>query len=163
MFPGGKGALGGYDLPNGEEQKAPVITPINSNGSDDYYIAINDMVVQKILTAHRITSPMILGIKTAGQLGGRDEVTDAYLLLVNTVIRPFQQVLLAEVENFLHLMYPTVGEFSVGVQQLKLFSDNEEEVDVVTSVESEAGEDNMLEAEIEATDQQAENIDTTIL
>ena len=144
-------------------ENAPVITPINSNGSDDYYIAINDMVVQKILTAHRITSPMILGIKTAGQLGGRDEVTDAYLLLVNTVIRPFQQVLLAEVENFLHLMYPTVGEFSVGVQQLKLFSDNEEEVDVVTSVESEAGEDNMLEAEIEATDQQAENIDTTIL
>ena len=144
-------------------ENAPVITPINSNGSDDYYIAINDMVVQKILTAHRITSPMILGIKTPGQLGGREEVTDAYLLLVNTVIRPFQQVLLSEIENFLHLMYPTVGEFSVGVQQLKLFSDNEEEVDVVTSVESEAGEDNMLEAEIEATDRQAENIDTAIL
>ena len=49
-------------------------------------------------------------------------------------------------------MYPTANEFSVGIQQTKLFSDGEEEVDVVTSVESEAGEDNALEAEIEATD-----------
>jgi len=142
---------------------APRIEPIPNNGSDDYYIAINDMVMQKILTAHRITSPMILGIKTEGQLGGRTEVTDAYLLLVNTVLRPYQQTLLSEVENFLHLMYPAAGEFSVGVQQLKLFSDNEEEVDVVTSVESEAGEDNMLETEIEQSDAQYVNEGTVLI
>jgi len=74
------------------------------------------------------------------------------LLFINTVVRPFQQILLSEIEDFLHLMYPTANEFSVGIQQTKLFSDGEEEVDVVTSVESEAGEDNALEAEIEATD-----------
>lgn len=133
-------------------ENAPVVTPINSNGNDDYYVTINTMVTEKILTAHRITSPEIFGIMTPGKLGGKDEVTDAYLLFVNTVVRPFQQTLLAEIENFLHLMYPAAGEFSVGVQQTKLFSDGEEEVDVVTSVESENGEDDMLEAEIEATD-----------
>lgn len=134
-------------------ENAPVITPINSNGSDDYYIAINDMVKEKILTAHRITSPEIFGIMTPGKLGGKDEVTDAYLLFINTVVRPYQQTLLSEVENFLHLMYPAAGEFSVGIQQTKLFSDGEEEVDVVTSVESENGEDDMLEAEIEKSDE----------
>jgi hypothetical protein len=144
-------------------ENAPVITPINGNGSDDYYIAINDMVREKILTAHRITSPEIFGIMTPGKLGGKDEVTDAYLLFLNTVIRPYQQILLSEIENFLHLMYPSAGEFSVGVQQLRLFSDGETEVDVITSVESEAGEDKTLEAEIEATDQQAENEAVTIL
>jgi len=144
-------------------ENAPVITPINGNGSDDYYIAINDMVKEKILTAHRITSPEIFGIMTPGKLGGKDEVTDAYLLFINTVIRPYQQTLLAEVENFLHLMFPTAGEFSVGVQQLRLFNDGETEVDVVTSVESEAGEDKILEAEIEATDRQVENEETAIL
>ena len=133
-------------------ENAPVITPINSNGNDDYYVTINTMVTEKILTAHRITSPEIFGIMTPGKLGGKDEVTDAYLLFVNTVIRPFQQVLLAEIEDFLHLMYPSAGEFSVGIQQTKLFSDGEEEVDVVTSVESENGEDDALEAEIETTD-----------
>jgi hypothetical protein len=50
------------------------------------------------------------------------------------------------------LQYPSAGEFSVGVQQTKLFSDGEEEVDVVTSVESENGEDAQLEREIEQTD-----------
>jgi len=133
-------------------ENAPVITPITNNGSDDYYIAINDMVKEKILTAHRITSPEIFGIMTPGKLGGKDEVTDAYLLFINTVVRPYQQTLLSEIEDFLHKMYPTAEEFSVGVQQTKLFSDGEEEVDVVTSVESEAGEDNMLEAEIEQSD-----------
>ena len=133
-------------------ENAPVITPIPNNGSDDYYIAINNLVKEKILTAHRITSPEIFGIMTPGKLGAKDEVTDAYLLFINTVVRPYQQTLLSEVENFLHLMYPSAGEFSVGIQQTKLFSDGEEEVDVVTSVESENGEDNMLEAEIEQTD-----------
>ena len=133
-------------------ENAPQVTPILSNGNDDYYVTINTMVTEKILTAHRITSPEIFGIMTPGKLGGKDEVTDAYLLFINTVVRPFQQILLSEIEDFLHLMYPSADEFSVGIQQTKLFSDGEEEVDVVTSVESEAGEDNTLEAEIEATD-----------
>ena len=133
-------------------ENAPQVTPILSNGNDDYYVTINTMVTEKILTAHRITSPEIFGIMTPGKLGGKDEVTDAYLLFINTVVRPFQQILLSEIEDFLHLMYPSADEFSVGIQQTKLFSDGEEEVDVVTSVESEAGEDNALEAEIEATD-----------
>ena len=138
-------------------ENAPIITPINTNGSDDYYITINDMVREKILTAHRITSPEIFGIMTPGKLGGKDEVTDAYLLFLNTVIRPYQQTLLAEVENFLHLMFPTAGEFSVGIQQLRLFNDGKTEVDVVTSVEAEAGEDKQLEADIEKTDREAIN------
>ena len=100
---------------------------------------------------------------TPGKLGGKDEVTDAYLLFINTVIRPYQQTLLAEVENFLHLMFPSAGEFSVGVQQLRLFNDGETEVDVVTSVESEAGEDKQLEAEIEQTDREIVNEGTVLI
>lgn len=135
-------------------ENAPQITPINSNGSDDYYITINDMVTQKILTAHRITSPMILGIKTEGQLGGREEVIDAYLLLVNTVIRPFQQDILAVFEDLLEMKYPEL-EITLGIQQLKLFSDGEEETDVVTSIDAEVGEDSELEADIQEADIEA--------
>jgi hypothetical protein len=112
------------------------------------------MVTQKILTAHRITSPMILGIKTAGQLGGREEIIDAYLLLVNTVIRPYQQEILSVFEELLEQKYPE-QEISLGVQQLKLFSDGEEEVDVVTSIDAEVGDDSALEAEIEKADEEA--------
>ena len=135
-------------------ENAPKIEPIPQNGADGYYVAINDMVTQKILTAHRITSPMILGIKTPGQLGGRDEVTDAYLLLVNTVIRPYQQDILQVFEDLMDQMYPEL-DITVGVQQLKLFTDGEEDVDVVTSIDAEVGDDSSLESDIEKADQDA--------
>jgi len=145
-------------------ENAPKIEPIPQNGADGYYVAINDMVTQKILTAHRITSPMILGIKTPGQLGGRDEVTDAYLLLVNTVIRPYQQNILQIFEDLLDQMYPEL-DITVGVQQLKLFTDGSEETDVVTSIDAEVGEDSDLESDIEKADRNAEvdsNLDLPI-
>ena len=135
-------------------ENAPVITPIPQNGADDYYYNVNEMVTQKILTAHRITSPMILGIKTEGQLGGRAEVIDSYLLFVNTVLRPYQQDILTVLEELLEMMYPN-QDISVGVQQLKLFADGEEEVDVVTSQEAKVGDDSDLEAEIEKADEEA--------
>lgn len=131
-------------------ENAPVITPIQSNGTDEYYTTINDLVTQKILTAHRITSPMMLGIKTEGQLGGRDETTDAYLLFTNTVVKPFQQVILDCFDEILKLNFG--NDYILGVEQLKLYSDGKEEVDVVTGTESEVGEDNLLEAEIERAD-----------
>lgn len=135
-------------------ENAPKIEPIPQNGADDYYYNVNEMVTQKILTAHRITSPMILGIKTPGQLGGRDEVTDAYLLLVNTVIRPFQQNILSVFEDILEFMYPEL-DITLGVQQLKLFNDGTEETDVVTSIDADRGEDAELEQEIEKADRDA--------
>lgn len=128
-------------------ENAPVITPIPQNGADDYYYNLNEMVMQKILTAHRITSPMILGIKTEGQLGGRSEVLDAYLLLLNTVIKPYQQEILGIFDMIFDVNYG--GMVTLGVQQLKLYDDGTEEVDVVVSAEANAGEDTELEEQIE--------------
>lgn len=141
-----------------EPENAPVITPIPQNGADDYYYNLNEITVQKILTAHRITSPMILGIKTAGQLGGRDEVVDSYLLFTNTVIRPFQQDILSCIELLLSAKYPEL-DITIGVQQLKLFADGEEEVDVVTSQDANVGDDSELEADIEKADNEAKGED----
>ena len=129
------------------KEEAPVITPIPQNGADGYYTNVNDMVMQKILTAHRITSPMIFGIKEAGQLGGRSEVIDAYLLLLNQVIKPMQQDILDVFGIIFDINYGM--EFQLGIIQLKLYDDNTEEVDVVTGAESEIGEAENLEQDIE--------------
>jgi len=123
-------------------ENAPVITPIAQNGADSYYENVNDMTTQKILTAHRITSPMILGIKTEGQLGGRQEVLDAYLLLQNTVIVPFQQDLLRSLESIMQVNYPDIV---LGVIQKKLFADGKEEEEVITSAETTDAEDANLQ------------------
>lgn len=124
----------------------PEIVPIPQNGADGYYTTVNDMVTQKILTGHRITSPMLLGIKTEGQLGGRQELLDAYAHFLTTVIQPMQSDILKTFEK----IFATNGlDVTLGVQQTKLFSDGEEEIEVVTSVEAEAGEETQLEDKIE--------------
>lgn len=84
-------------------ETAPVITPIPNNASDAWYSQMYPQIEQTILTAHRITSPMILGIKEAGQLGGRAELLDAYNLFLEIVIKPIQEELIDEFEKVLFL------------------------------------------------------------
>ena len=48
--------------------------------------------------------------------------------------------------------YSISNDYILGVEQLKLYSDGKEEVDVVVGQEAEVGEDNLLEAEIERAD-----------
>jgi hypothetical protein len=124
------GALIYMDVDSPENK--PDITPIPQNGADGYYTAISDMSIQQILTAHRITSPMLLGIKTEGQLGGRAELIDARILFEHNVIEPFQQQILRQLEGIMQVNYP---DMVLGVQTQTLYEDGEVEEDVVTSVE----------------------------
>ena len=141
------GSLIYMDVP--DKEVAPVITPIPQNGADGYYTTINDLVLQKILTAHRITSPMLLGIKTEGQLGGRTELLDAHLLFLNLVIQPFQQQLLTCLEGIMSFMYPDIV---LGVEQKRLLEDGVQEEEVIVSDETTTEEEN------EVTNEQPELI-----
>lgn len=130
-----------------QPENAPKIEPIPQNGADGYYTTLNDVTVQKILTAHRITSPMMLGIKTEGQLGGRDEVVDAFLLWFNTVIMPLQQDILRHLDTLLEVNYPDI---TLGVQTRQLYQDGEVEEDITTSVETDnEEEENLINEQLE--------------
>ena len=137
------GSLIYMDVANKEE--APVITPIPQNGADGYYTTVNDMVTQKILTSHRITSPMILGIKTEGQLGGRTEMLEAYAHFQKTVIEPIQSDILSV---FTDIFKVNGLDVTLGVETTRIFEDGDE-TEVVTSVDEESGSDAILEDGIE--------------
>ena len=127
----------------------PDITPIPQNGADDYYTTLNDVVSQKILTAHRITSPALLGIKENTGLGNNaEELETAYRLFLNTVVLPFQQQILATFEGLLEINH---GEITLGVvQKNPLFEyDEEEEAEVVTSQEANVEDEAVLDEKIE--------------
>jgi len=141
------GSLIYMDVP--DKEVAPIITPIPQNGADGYYTTVNDLVMQKILTAHRITSPMLLGIKTEGQLGGRTELLDAHLLFLNLVIEPYQKELLKTLEGIMSFMYPDIV---LGVEQKRLLEDGEREQEVI--VDGETTE----EEEQEVTNEQPETV-----
>jgi len=134
------GSLIYMDVP--EKEMAPVITPINSNGTDTYYTTINDLVMQKILTAHRITSPMLLGIKEAGQLGGRAELIDAHLLFLNLVILPYQQEMLKCFEMIMDYNYPDVV---LGISQKRLLEDGEQDEEIIVDQETTDEEANQVD------------------
>lgn len=137
------GSLIYMDVANKDE--APIITPIPQNGADGYYTTVNDMVLQKILTSHRIVSPMLLGIKTEGQLGGRTEMLEAQALFMNNVIQPKQSDILTTFEEIFRV---NGYDEPIGVEQVRIFDDGEE-TEVVTSIEADAGEDTDLENNIE--------------
>jgi hypothetical protein len=84
-------------------ETAPDITAIPNNASDAWYANMAPQIEQTILSAFRITSPQILGIKTAGQLGGREELLDAYQLFLQTVIIPIQESMLKTFEKLIFL------------------------------------------------------------
>jgi len=102
-------------------ESAPTITPILNNGSDSFYTGLYQNIEETILTAHRITSPMILGIKTSGQLGGKDELLDAYNLFQNIVIQPIQQEVLQHFNKLLFLRDKEPIELSI--EQVKFLDD----------------------------------------
>lgn len=53
---------------------------------------INLLIQQEIFASHQVTSPMLFGIKTEGQLGGRSELRDAYEIFKNTYVNDRQKI-----------------------------------------------------------------------
>lgn len=75
---------------NKSKESAAEVTPIDINELDKLYTVMNESVVQNIMTAHRVTSPALLGIPSAGQLGTSQELILASELFFNQVIIPDQ-------------------------------------------------------------------------
>lgn len=54
---------------------------------------VNNLIQQEIFASHQVTSPVLFGIKTEGQLGARNEIRDAYEIFNNTYIQERQSEL----------------------------------------------------------------------
>lgn len=76
------------------KETVPIITPITPADIDKQYIQVNESILQNILSGHRVTSPLLVGIKTAGQLGGGTEMAEAYSIYKNSVILPDRKIVL---------------------------------------------------------------------
>ena len=73
------------------KDREPTITPISVSNADKQYLALQELLVQNILTGHRVTSPMLMGIKNDTGLGSNaDELNSAFEVYCNSVIKPFQ-------------------------------------------------------------------------
>jgi len=77
-------------VPN--KDAAPVIESLEPDDSDTKFEILNKTVLQEIFVGHQIVSPMLMGVRVEGQLGGRTELLDAYELFKNTYVNGRQQI-----------------------------------------------------------------------
>ena len=87
------------------------------------------------MIGHRVTSPMLLGVKTEGQLGGRNELLQAYELYMNSVVKPFQNQLLKTFKKLLAVNGVTIPLSIKDVKPLNSMFDADTLKEVLTQDE----------------------------
>ena len=114
---------GRFFLAFSEPGKELQVTPIDS-ANDDYYILLEERISSRILTAHRITSPLLLGIKdSTGFSSNAEEIKVAYAHFEGTVVEPKRKKIISGFGYMLRLAGYNVG---IKIRPNKLV--NEEEV-----------------------------------
>jgi len=74
-----------------DKTRVPEITAISPSDLDKQYLALQELLTQNILSGHRVTSPMLMGIKNESGLGSNvDELNAAANFYLNTVVKPYQ-------------------------------------------------------------------------
>ena len=80
---------------NDDSNQAGSIEPVQLSDAHQQYEFLSQESMQKLMVAHRVISPMLLGIKDNSGLGNNaEELETASILMDNTVIRPFQNLLI---------------------------------------------------------------------
>ena len=90
---------------NDGKDTTPEIVPLNTGDNDDKYQFLSTEVSRKVLTAHRITSPLLFGVKgdSSGFGNNADELRDSYSLFNNTVVKVFQSTILEALDRLFRI------------------------------------------------------------
>lgn len=87
----------------GESQDVkPTVTPFVASGNADLYNNVNDVIFQKIISAHRLSSPTLAGISGSGNLSGNaSEIINSFILYNYTVIHNMRRKILSVINPFI--------------------------------------------------------------
>lgn len=86
---------------NDSKENEPSIVDLSGTELDKHFDLLNKTVQQEIFSGHKVSSPMLFGIKTEGQLGGRSEMREAYELFQNTYVNTKQR----NIEETINYLY----------------------------------------------------------
>jgi hypothetical protein len=77
---------------DGQEQAISVVH-LNGNDLDKRYLATEESIKSNIITAHSVPNPMLVGISTAGKLGGGMELEISFGIWVKTYVAKKQRII----------------------------------------------------------------------
>ena len=124
---------------NDNKEAQAEITPVQLSDAHNQYQFLSDESQSKVLVAHRVVSPMLLGIKDNTGLGNNaDEIKTASLLMDNTVIRPFQELLIDCFDHILAYNNIALNLYFITLQPLE-FTDVDRSVQTDEEIEEETG------------------------
>ena len=122
---------------NDDSAKAATIEPVTLSDAHLQYEFLSRESAQKVLVGHRITSPMLFGIKDNAGLGSNaDEIKNAYLLLDNTVIRPIQMGILTAFDELLAVNNVSLNLYFKSLSPMEF---NDIKITDATTIEEETG------------------------
>jgi len=122
---------------NDNKEMAASIEPVQLSDASEQYQFLADESMRKLMVAHRVTSPMLMGIKDNTGLGNNaDELKTASLLFHNTVVRPIQELILDAIDDIMAVNGASLNVFFKTLQPLELQGDIvEEEKEELSKVE----------------------------
>ena len=124
---------------NDNKESQAEITPVQLSDAHNQYQFLSEESTKKIMVAHRIVSPMLLGIKDSSGLGNNaEEIKTASLLMDNTVIRPFQELLIDCFDNILAYNDISLNLYFTTLQPLE-FTEVDKDVQSQEDIEEETG------------------------
>ena len=113
---------------NDNKEMAASIEPVQLSDASEQYQFLADESMRKLMVAHRVTSPMLMGIKDNTGLGNNaDELKTASLLFHNTVVRPIQELILDAIDDIMAVNGASLNVFFKTLQPLELQGDITEE------------------------------------
>jgi len=94
---------------NERDQPKTEITPFPVNDADKQYQLMNDTATQKIITAHRVTTPLLFGIRENTGFGSnKDEMAIGLEIFNKQVVEPYQAKINKSIEELLGNQLPGV-------------------------------------------------------
>ena len=120
---------------NDDKESAATIEAVQLSDAHNQYQFLSDESQKKIMVAHRIVSPMLLGIKDSTGFGNNaEELETASILMNNTVIIPFQELLTDAFDKILAFNNISLNLYFKTLQPLQ-FIDLENVIDSETREE----------------------------
>ena len=109
------------------------VEDISLNDAPAHYEYLANEAMHKILVGHRVTSPMLLGIKDGGNglASNSDEIMVASQLFNSTVIANFQDEILDALEEVLELNGEVPELYFITSQPVEFTTEDQEEDEVV--------------------------------
>ena len=124
---------------NDNKESQAEITPVQLSDAHNQYQFLSEESTKKIMVAHRVVSPMLLGIKDSSGLGNNaDEIKTASLLMDNTVIRPFQELLIDCFDHILAYNEISLKLYFTTLQPLE-FTEVDSSIQDKETIEEETG------------------------